>query len=394
MFTAKTLSFGSLKIQTPCKLFDLNGLNIGQISPLKSLDTSLFESVKILERSHLVSPETFCQAADDSNPNLLKNYLKLKQDSLFKNKLLINTLTLEFNPYNISDADEYIESLMALYHGRSDLLLIPNLKIQKYVSLPHQKFYKETITSQEDYVQFVDTAYENLKFRNSKPIFIPLSLKYGNRRFTSILDSYLSKGYRNFWIDFEGGSELSKTQFIRSYHKKVADMKLEEEVVLYGSNIRREQHPRREEIACLAGDILSAPLGIDIIGVNREPKAWPGKNPPQKTLSDAEKMEYKGRMLDRKSYMYMHHSEHANHDGLLKKYHISQDQIAQAPKFFSSVINTFEMNEEFKFNRETIDEKGSIMSYLEGKKTIDETTLKGFKKIEKKSKSVSLDDFF
>ena len=92
--------------------------------------------------------------------------------------------------------------------------------------------------------------------------------------------------------------------------------------------------------------------------------------------------------------MYMHHSEHANHDELLGKYHIVPDQIAQAPKFFSSVINTFEMNEEFKFNRETIDEKGSIMSNLEGKKTIDETTLKGFKKIEKKSKSISLDDFF
>jgi len=393
LFTAKTLSFGSLKFQTPCKLFDLNGLKIDEISPLKSLDTSLFDSVKILERSHLVSPKIFCQAADDSNPNLLKNYLKLKQNQLFKNKLLVNTLTLEFNPYNISDADEYIESVMALYHGRSDLLLIPNLKIQKYVSPPLQKSYNETITPQEDYLKFVDIAYENLKFRNSKPIFVPIPLRYGTRRFTGILNSYLSEGYRNFWIDFEGGSELSKIQFIRSYHKKVADMKLEEEVVLYGSNIRREQHPRRDEVACLAGDILSAPLGIDIIGVNREPKKW-SPNPPPGNISQAEKIEYQGRMLDRESYMYMHHSEHANHDELLGKYHIVPDQIAQAPKFFSSVINTFEMNEEFKFNRETIDEKGSIMSYLEGKKTIDETTLKGFKKIEKKSKSISLDDFF
>ncbi len=105
---------------------------------------------------------------------------------------------------------------------------------------------------------------------------MPVPLNYGVRRFQTILSEYLAKGYRYFWLDFEGSATPSKAPYIRSFHDCVDTECLGEEVVLYGSNIRRENNPHLQNPRCPASDFLTAPLGVDIIGVNREPQRGGG----------------------------------------------------------------------------------------------------------------------
>lgn len=393
LFTSKTLSFNSTSIQTPCKLFDLNATT-GTYGSLQNLNSELLDSVNIIEKSHIIKLESFKKAVEDPYPKFITNYNSLKNGELTRDKQIITSLTLDFNPYTISQADDYLESFLSLYYNRSDVLLIPNLKtIHSGPAHGSSKSTRVTITEPAEYLKYVDYSYSQLEYRNSKPIFVPLPLRYGQKKFIEIVKIYLAAGYRYFWMDFEGGSVTTKMSVIRSFHQNVDSMGLTEDVVLYGSNIRRERNPRRLTVACPAGDIISAPLGVDIIGVNRDPMAWPGAHNPEK-IPHNEKVEYHARLLDRDDYSYVRFSENVNRDILLEKYAINRQQIDSIPKFYANVINTFEMNDELALHRRMVAENDSLLSYLGSKKEIDEQTLKGFTKERKSQTAPKLDDFF
>ena len=311
---------------------------------------------------------------------LADSYDTLKRPGILENKLVVNSLTLTFNPFTITTAEEYLRSILHIYHGRSDLLLIPNLKVKRYDERQRPEFQVQ----EDEFRRYVDLAYEILNFRNSKPIFVPVPLKYGVRRFQSILAEYLGTGYRNFWLDFEGSNTTSKAPYIRGFHDIVDMQGLGEEVILYGSNIRRENNPHLPDPRCPASDFLTAPLGVDIIGVNREPQRGGGDlgaRRPYVPPPIEESIQHKGRLLDRDDYTYVKYLAHSQSDVLFDKYHITKDLIRVNPKFYANFINTFEINEELAHHRTLVDENESLLGYLGTKPSINSKLMKAFEKI-------------
>ncbi|MCK9631008.1 MAG: hypothetical protein M0R30_05140 [Methanoregula sp.] len=379
LFTGKRLSLGPLTISTPCKLLDLN--NSPTAFAFQALDQVHLATVAIAERSRFIHQETFIREADHSEARFLADsYDALKRPGILGNKLIVNSLTLTFNPFTIPTPEDYLRSILHIYHERSDLLLIPNLKVKRY----NERMMPEFQVQEEEFTRYVDLAHEILRFRNSKPIFVPVPFKYGVRKFQSILSGYLGKGYRYFWLDFEGSSTTSKAAHVRAFHDSVDTEGLGEEVVLYGSNIRRENNPHLPDPRCPASDFLTAPLGVDIIGVNREPQRGggdPGNRRPYVPPPPEESIPHKARLLDREDYTYVKYPAYSRSQELFGKYHVSEASIRDFPKFYSNFVNTFEINEELAQHQTIVRESGSLLEYLGTKPSINPKLMKAFEKI-------------
>jgi len=379
LFTGKRLSLGPLTVSTPYKLLDLN--NSPTASAFQVLDQTQLASVAIAERSRFIHQETFIREADHSEARFLADsYDALKRPGILGNKLVVNSLTLTFNPFTITKPEEYLRSILHIYHGRSDLLLIPNLKVRRY----NERMKPEFQVQEEEFTRYVDLSHEILSFRNSKPIFVPVPLKYGVRKFQSILSGFLAKGYRYFWLDFEGSATTSRAAHIRAFHDRVGTEGLGEEVVLYGSNIRRENNPHLPDPRCPVSDFLTAPLGVDIIGVNREPQRGggdPGKRKPYVPPPPEESIPHKARLLDREDYTYVKYPAFSRSRELFAKYHINEGLIRDNPKFYSNFVNTFEINEELAHHQTLVRESESLLGYLGTKSSINPKLMKAFEKI-------------
>lgn len=394
LFASKQLSLGNLSFSTQCKLLDLN--NSPTTSAFQALDQARLNTVIIAERSRFIPQETFMREADHPEARFLADsYDALKRPGILGNKMVVNSLTFTFNPFNIPTPEDYLRSILHIYHGRSDLLLIPNLKVKRY----NERMRPEFQVQEDEFKRYVDIAYEILNFRNSKPIFVPVPLKYGVRIFQSTLTEYLVKGYRNFWLDFEGSNTTSKAPHIRTFHNIVDTQGLGEEVILYGSNIRRENNPHLPDPRCPASDFLTAPLGVDIIGVNREPQRGGGDPGTRRTYVPPpieESIQHKGRLLDRDDYTYVKYSSFSRSDELFDKYHISEGLIQHNPKFYSNFVNTFEINEELAHHQTIVNENESLLEYLGTKPSINPKLMKAFEKIMhgEPQTQMTLDGFF
>jgi hypothetical protein len=394
LFTSKDLSFGQQSLITPCKLLDLN--NTPPVSALRRLDQSHLKTVSIAERSRFIHQDTFLREADHPEARFLADsYDALKRPDILGGQLIVNSLTFTFNPFIGPQPEENLRSILHIYHGRSDLLLIPNLKVKRYNERQRPEFQVDV----DEFKRYIDLAHEILNFRNSKPIFVPIPLKYGVKRFRSILTEFLAKGYRYFWLDFEGSNSMSKAPHIRSYHDCVTTEGLEEDVVLYGSNIRRENNPHLSDPRCPASDFLTAPLGVDIIGVNREPQRGggdPNARRPYIPPPADEVIQHKARLLDREDYSYVKYSSHARSGDLFEKYHVGEEVIRVNPRFYANFVNTFEINEELAQHNMIINENESLLGYLGTKSSINPKLMKAFEKIVQgeTGTQMTLDGFF
>lgn len=473
LLTKKTLQIGEHKFETPFKLLDFNDSpSVGNIS---SLNQDCLNKIDLIEKSQIIRQKTFKAEVYNPDANFLyESYESFKKINILKNKSIINSLTFDFDPLQIDKYKDYISSFLYIYHGRSDVLLIPNLKVIKYeypflfnwdelainnemsvINLLYKlginwngnlnfqkmnngkviKFNEQNSLSLRlddeknqvylkindetpnkfsvkrengklniygkpvkvikvplnNYLDYVDIAYNNLDFKNSKPIFVPLPLKYGVKNFIEVLNNYLDKGYRYFWLDFEGGSSFSKSPFIRAYHERIERTGLIDKVVLYASNISRELNPDSKQIECVASDILASPLGVDIIGVNRAPQ----RGGYIKPLPKEEIINHKARFLDRENYYYVRYSDFKRQNEFFKKYTIGMQDIQTNPKFYSNFANTFEINDELNHHRNIMLEEKSLIEYLSGKKSIPPQKMKDFNKIitGKASPNAKLSDF-
>jgi hypothetical protein len=394
LFSTKELSLGRVSFSTPCKLLDLN--YSPNPSAFQALDQTHLKTIMIAERSRFIKQETFMREADHPEARFLyDSYDALKRPGILGNKLVVNSLTLTFNPFNVPTPEDYLRSILHIYHGRSDLLLIPNLKVKRFNERQRAEFQVQ----EDEFKRYVDIAYEILNFRNSKPIFVPIPLKYGSRKFRIFLSEFLAKGYRNFWLDYEGNNTTSRIPHIRSFHEIVESEGLEEEVILYGSNIRRENNPHLPDPRCPASDFLTAPLGVDIIGVNREPQRGggdPGARRPYVPPPAELQIPHKARLLDRDDYTYVKYSEFPQSDSLFDKYSISEHLIWQNPRFYSNFVNTFEINDELAHHQTIINENESLLDYLGTKSSINPKLMKAFEKVVRGQAGMqqTLDGFF
>jgi hypothetical protein len=226
----------------------------------------------------------------------------------------------------------------------------------------------------------VKIAYEALSFRNSKPIFVPLSLKHGITKFEELLREYIDLGYRYFWMDFEGSTSYSKTSYIRHFHS-ITDREygMVDKIVLYATNMRRENHSQVRDDVLAASDVVSSPLGIDILGVNRAPQAG-GNGPQENPPSPEEIFNHKARFLDSSNYGYVKYQNCTDMEGILNQFNIDEMRLKSSPKFYSNFINTFNINSEFEIHKDILKHDIPMLDYLSRKSFISSSQLKSFVK--------------
>jgi hypothetical protein len=387
LLTPKRFKVGNNTIQTPFKPIDFN--DSPGINRLKNIRLVHVGDNPIIERSKFVNLDTYENAINDSSVGYLKeSYQYLRNIPIFKEKILLNTITFTFNPLSIKKSYDKLSSFLNIYYDRSDFLFIPNVKIISYIDKK-----KHQIMSYDEYINYIDSAYENLSFKNRKPIFVPISLKLGVLQCQEMFKKFLDMGYRKFWFDFEGSGSLAFAANIRSFHKIIDKPGLIDEVIFYATNIRREKNPHPPDDSCGASDILSAPLGVDFVGVNRSPKRRGGGDipPPQNVL-----VEHKARFLDRSTYNYVKYCKSQNKNAIYSEYQINDNLIWNYPKFLSNYTNSFELNKEFDIQRDIVRSDESVIEYLGQKEAVQPEDLKQFVKIisgKSKGENANLDDW-
>jgi hypothetical protein len=147
------------------------------------------------------------------------------------------------------------------------------------------------------------------------------------------------------------------------------------------------------DLRSAASDFLTALLGVDIIGVNREPQRGGGPSqPPDKETW----INHKARFLDRDDYNYVKYSGYPKSSELFDKYHVNEALIRLNPKFYPNFVNTFEINEELARHQTIIAENESLLSYLGTKSSINPKLMKAFEKTVSRDTQpqMSLDRFF
>lgn len=389
-FTTKNLRFNHNTLQTPFKSLDFNYL--GSLKELKLLEKKWLDRNSVIEKSRLIRYDTFKTEIDKSDtPFLSENYDLYKKIPVLSDKLIINTLTLTFNPCQTPKYEEEITNFLDIYHGRSDILFVPNLKVKK--TNPDTKKI-EWITDSKDYLNYVYFAYDTLKFRNSKPIFVPISTRYGKTKFIEIAKDLIESGHRYFWFDLEGRASTSFTTQLRSFFRIVDDEGLDDKIVLYGTNIQRELSPHKSDSASAASDILATPMGLDFVGVNREPQHGPMNikyiPPPKEEIAP-----HKGRFFNSNTYEYIKYTDYPDSDLMMKKYNIEAYSLIKNPKLFSNFANSFELNLEFERQKYAMQYDNCLKDYLSEKRSITSNTLESFEKDAKepKSKNHTLNDY-
>lgn len=375
LFTTKTVKIGDSKITTPYKILDFN--DTPPLKEIKELDKDILKKINIIEKSATISKEKYTQELENPNVNFLhRSYDSLKDIENLKNKIIVNTLTLKFNPLKLVNGKDSLDSFLDLYYPKSDLLLLPNLKTRIY-----DIGTKKSIINipQTEYLDYIDVAYNSLEYRNNKPIFVPIPIRYGINKFKEIINEYKDKGFRYFWIDCEGVSTFQISSHLRSYNRLIDKAGIVDKTLLYISNIRREINPDKKEVECSASDLLTSPLGADILGVNKEPqKGGDGTYIPPPW---EEQVKHKARFINRTDYYYIKYSDFKNKQEFYDKYHINDNLIYNKPKFYSNFANAYEINDEFEHQRGLLKNEKSILEDLSKKPAIPQKIIKAITKV-------------
>jgi hypothetical protein len=387
LLTPKQFKVGDDIIQTPFKPIDFN--DSPSIAALKTLPFTHIENNPIIERSRFVSQESYENAINDSEVGYLKeSYQYLRNIPIFESKILLNTLTFTFNPLSLKNSEDKLGSFLSIYYDRSDFLFVPNIKIKSTINKK-----KIQIMNYDEYVSYVDSVYESLSYKNKKPIFVPISLKLGVLKCQDMFKTFLDKGYRKFWFDFEGSGSMAFAPNIRRFHEIIDKPGLIDEVIFYATNVRREKNPHLIDDLCSASDVLSAPLGVDFVGVNRSPKRRAGGDPPP---PENLVVEHKARFLDRFTYNYVKYSKSENKNKIYSEHHLNDHLIWNYPKFLSNYTNSFELNREFDIQRDLVRSDESVIEYLSQKNSVQQDDLKQFVKIisgKAKNENANLDEW-
>jgi hypothetical protein len=231
-----------------------------------------------------------------------------KSPSVFNSSPYIVPLTFKFNPYRKYKRIDDMSGFFDMYHGYSDWLFVPNVKIDESVeektATGKTKWVKRYIMDVEQYLEYVDDAVRILEYKNSKPFIVPLSLKFDVDGFNKIIDHYISKEYFSIWIDFEGSAVNNRNAGkLRSIHRRI-DEKHDrmKDVLLHHTNVKREIISHVMDPRTPASDVMAPICGANILGVNKEPaRVVEGVS----KYTDDELRLHKARVLDRETYYYV-----------------------------------------------------------------------------------------
>ncbi|MFA5953474.1 MAG: hypothetical protein WC812_02680 [Candidatus Pacearchaeota archaeon] len=271
-----------------------------------------------------------------------------KIDDFFQNKKwaseFFNTinLTLCFNPLSDKNNKETFDSFLEyLYSHSNSIVTIPSIT-NKIISI-------------DDYIKFIDYCYDFLKQRNSKSLFVPISMRMSMDSINKLIEHYRKKEYYYIWFDFEGKAINKNTSARINRIRRLLEPKdFFKESIFYFTNIKREILSNIKSQNTSSSDILSSIGGANIIGINREPQKF---NPNAKTehMDQQEIWKHKARFFDSDSYYY-------------KKF----DEGKLEPKNINITNNSNRIMDELKKQTEVFLEKLKIKDYIIKKPMISE----------------------
>ena len=269
-------------------------------------------------------------------------------------------ITFNFNSLKeIQDLikNENCETFFDLYHGYSNFwLFVPNVKPKKYLPVSENKRKLTNILDVQNYINFVKTIFEILDYKNSKPIFVPISLKFGIRNIREILSYYLKKEYFYIWVDFERSS-VNEQSFgiLRNIYRTIEDFGRMNDVLLYFTNIKREIISHVKDEITPASDVLSSLVGGNIVGINREPI----RILDEKAYSKEELKLHKARVLDIKKYYYI--------KLISKKVRIKNKNELLSDQKYTTTLNNFLLHKEIKLQCDNFLKDNKIKNYISTK---------------------------
>ncbi len=295
-FNIRRFKVGKIKIERPTKVLDA-----------KTTSLRVFQNyeddfgVEIFESSIYVQPTTIERILKERDNEAVANHFNFRR--WMKEYNFAVTATLQFNPireYNLKKVQRY---LRYVYEYSNPFVFVPNIKIEKYRKIG-KKNVKVTIAELKDYIRFVDKIVEFLDKRNSKTIFVPISLRFGIDDLVRLINHYLQREYKCLWIDFEG-APVSETRIarLRVIFDEIEDKEELENIVVYATNIRREIISNLADPKSPASDVLTSLIGANIIGTNREPPR-PQETGKGKEIDRKELLKHKARILDPQTYYY------------------------------------------------------------------------------------------
>jgi len=216
--------------------------------------------------------------------------------------------TFEFNPFLHVNTIEDMSWFFNQYYPYSRLILtVPNIRIKRY-------FRKKPIQviDFDNYIKFVDSAFDILDEKNNKPIFVPVSMRMGMRKLTELIEHYLKEERYYYWFDFEGKSISARnTGKLRHVFRDIKNSGNFDNVISYFTNVKREILSNSNEPTSVASDALCAVAGANLIGVNREPRRYMPKPPKDTGIEDSLRVptpvdpRHKARIFDRETYYYV-----------------------------------------------------------------------------------------
>jgi hypothetical protein len=353
-FNVKRFRIGKLNVDRPIKTVDAGKLT----RTLFDKEKRKFQNV-IFEYSKIVKLETVNNILSETEDKKIKNIFGFEEWMEPYPHVFLHTLT--FNPYKEFESIDRMLGYFDHYYEFSDpILFIPNIQIKKYDKNTGKKVQ---IIGIEEYIKFVHDAYQILDYRSKKPIFVPLSLKFGIDDIRRLASEYIRNEFFCVWIDFEGSAVTKpKIARIRSFIREFDSAKRIEDLIIFSTNIKREilSNPRIKETP--ASDILASLIGSNIIGVNREPLRPIGKILSEKERSELKK--HKARVFDGPTYYYLKVVETSNYD-------VDTRNRLMNPRY-NILFNSRLIDEELASQTEYFLKTGDIEGYVTQKRMIKE----------------------
>lgn len=352
-FNIRRFKIGSLKVERPVKVIDA-----------KNTPKWVFKNyehdfdVKLFESAIYIHPSTIDKILKERDEEIVKDHFNFKR--WMEEYSFVIAATLQFNPLRNYELKKVQQYLRYVYEYSKPFVFVPNIKIEKYVKIG-KKNVKTSIADLNDYIQFVDKIVEFMDKRNNKPIFVPISLRFGIEDLVRLINHYLKKEYKCLWLDFEGGP-VSETRIarIRVIFDELEEKEELENTVVYATNIRREIVSNLKDSKSPASDVLTSLTGANIIGTNREP---PKPQDPQKMVDRKELLKHKARLLDPQTYYYFKVIDYIR-DEQQKSLFLRQD--------VNTVENSKRLDLEFESQTEFFLENGTVKGHVSTKSMLKE----------------------
>ncbi|EHR79380.1 hypothetical protein OCC_07933 [Thermococcus litoralis DSM 5473] len=362
-FNIKRFTLGGIKIERPIKVLNVNNITLKTYEEQKR---GLEKYTLFYEVSSTLQESTVNAILDETENGNITRLFKYKRWA----SPLILTYTLSFNPLRpqILDGLKDLSGFLSYYYAYSSIaLLVPNIKVKKSIPVKKDpetgkvKYRPIKIANLDDYIKYVDWSVEKLDSKNNKPIFVPVSLKFGMRDLAKLAEHYLKKEYFNIWIDFESGlpspQNIGK---IRQFLEVFRENERLEDIVVYTTNLNREFESSPQLTLTPGTDPVTTLTGANFVGGNKG-KGVPGDNLP-KPEKPGELLEYKARLFDPDTYYYLHpkliNDPTLQEILLIKEYNI--------------MLNTLRINVELINQAEYFLENQEIQPYAEQKQMLKE----------------------